>query len=178
MLINARVYLRLLEKKDLPYRVEWINDAENIQNLLFDWPTSLAKTEKWFSNIVMDSTRVNFSIIDRKTDTLIGMTGLLNIDTKNRIAQLYITIGNKSYRGKKLPDEIIPLVLGYGFGELGLVKIYLYTLPNNEYGRRVYERNGFQADGVLRQHVFCRGKHQDLHVHSILKSEWAQNHNE
>ena len=105
---------------------------------------------------------------------LIGMTGLLDIDRVNHHARLYITIGNKAYRGKHLPDEVIPLVLEDGFSELGLKKIYLYTLPNNERGRHVYERNGQELDGVLRQQVYRRGKQQDLYVQSILKNEFEE----
>ena len=172
MLRGKRIYLRLLSWEDLRDRVIWINDEGNIQTLLFDWPTSLEKTQKWFSNVLMDSSKLNLSIVDSETNELIGMTGLLNIDRINHHAQLYITIGNKKYRGAHLPDEVIPLVLEYGFTELELKKIYLYTLPNNSRGRHVYERNGFKRDGILRQQVYCRGKQQDLYVHSILKTEF------
>lgn len=172
MLKGKTVYLRLLSQDDLRDRVSWINDEENIQTLLFDWPTSLEKTQKWFSNVVFDNSKLNLSIVDKETNELIGMTGLLNIDRINHHAQLYITIGNKAYRGRHLPDEVIPLVLEYGFSELELKKIYLYTLPNNERGRHVYERNGLKLDGILRQQVYCRGKQQDLYVHSILKNEF------
>ncbi len=172
MLKGKTVYLRLLSQDDLKDRVSWINDEENIQTLLFDWPTSYEKTLKWYSSAIMDSSKLHFSIVDAETGELIGMTGLLNIDRINHHAQFYITIGNKQYRGKRLPDEVIPLVLEYGFSELELKKIYLYTLQNNERGRHVYERNGFKQDGILRQQVFCRGKQQDLYVHSILKTEF------
>ena len=158
MLIGKTVYLRLLSQEDLKERVSWINDKENIQTLLFDWPTSIEKTQKWFSDVIFDNSKLNLSIVDKLTDELIRMTGLLNIDRINHHAQLYITIGNKEFRGKRLPDEVIPLVLEYGFTELELKKIYLYTLPNNERGRHVYERNGFKQDGILRQQVYCRGK--------------------
>ena len=174
MLKGKRVYLRLLSQEDLKDRVTWINDEENIQTLLFDWPTSIEKTQKWFSNVVLDESKLNLSIIDIESNELVGMTGLLNIDRINHHAQLYITIGNKKYRGRHLPDEVIPLVLEYGFTELELKKIYLYTLPNNERGRHVYERNGFKQDGILRQQVYCRGKQQDLYVHSILKAEFEK----
>ncbi len=177
MLKGKNVYLRLIEKEDLSSRVEWINDEENIKTLLFDWPTSNAKTERWFSNVLMDASKLNFSIVDKKNNALIGMTGLLNIDRINRHAQLYITIGNKEYRGRRLPDEVISLLLEYGFFEYGLKRIYLYTLPNNSRGRKVYERNGFKLDGILRQHVFCRGKQQDLFIHSILRDEFELNEN-
>ena len=172
MLKGKTVYLRLLSQEDLEDRVSWINDEENIQTLMFDWPTSMEKTQKWFQNVVFDNSKLNLSIVDIETDELIGMTGLLNIDRTNHHAQLYITIGNKQYRGKHIPDEVIPLVLEYGFSELELKKIYLYTLPNNDLARHVYERNGFQQDGILRQQVYCRGKQQDLYVHSILKTEF------
>lgn len=174
MLKGKRCYLRLLSQADLPNRVEWINDEENIQTLLFDWPTSLEKTTKWYQAVLLDNAKLHFSIVDNQTDTLIGMTGLLNIDRINHIAQLYITIGNKDYRGQRLPDEVIPLVLEYGFTELEMKKIYLYTLPNNERARHVYERSGFQIDGILRQQVYCRGKQQDLYVQSILKEEFEK----
>ena len=177
MLKGERVYLRLLSQDDLRARVEWINDEENIKTLLFDWPTSYEKTLKWYNNVVFDNSKLNLSIVDKNNETLIGMTGLLNIDRNNHIAQLYITIGNKNYRGQRLPDEVIPLVLEYGFTELELKKIYLYTLPNNERGRHVYERNGFKQDGILRQQVYCRGRQQDLYVHSILKEEWQSQFN-
>lgn len=174
MLKGKTVYLRLLGQEDLNDRVSWINDEENIQTLLFDWPTSIEKTQKWFSNVVFDNSKLNLSIVDKETDELVGMTGLLNIDRINHHAQLYITIGNKRYRGRHLPDEVIPLVLEYGFTELELKKIYLYTLPNNDRARHVYERNGFKLDGILRQQVYCRGKQQDLYVHSILKAEFEE----
>jgi len=172
MLKNDKIYLRLLDKRDLTARVEWINDEENIRTLLFDWPTSLDKTEKWFASVVMDYSKLHLSIVHKESNELIGMTGLLNIDRINHIAQFYLTIGNKCYRGKHIPDEVIPLVLEYGFTELELKKIFLYTLPDNGKARHVYERNGFKLDGILRQQVYCRGKQQDLYVHSILRYEW------
>ena len=172
MLKGKSVYLRLLSQDDLRSRVLWINDEDNIKTLLFDWPTSYEKTLKWYNNVLFDNSKFHLSIVDGQTDVLIGMTGLLNIDRINHHAQFYLTIGNKQYRGKHIPDEVIPLVLEYGFQELELKKIYLYTLPNNDRARFVYERNGFCLDGILRQQVYCRCKQQDLYVHSILKDEF------
>jgi RimJ/RimL family protein N-acetyltransferase len=177
MLKGNNIYLRPLEIDDLPLRVEWVNDDENRKTLMFDWPISLSKTRAWFQNTLMDKSKANFSIVDKETNKVIGMTGLIDIDYRNLRGQLYITIGEKDFRGKKLPDEIIPLVLEYGFKELGLRRIYLYTLKNNERGRTVYERNGFEFEGILREHHFCVGEYQDLYVHSILKNDWVSLNN-
>lgn len=58
---------------------------------------------------------------------------------------------------------------------MGLDKIYLYTISNNERARKVYLKNGFIHEGVLRKHYFCNGDYQDLWVMSILKNEWKEN---
>jgi diamine N-acetyltransferase len=175
MLQSNSVYLRLLEQEDLKKRVEWVNNLEIRQTLMFDWPLSISKTEKWFQNQLMDDSKRNFSIIYKENQELIGMTGLIDINIRHLRAQFYLTIGEKKYQGKRLPDEIIPLVLDYGFFELGLNRIYLYTLNNNERARRVYKRNGFKYEGTLRKHHFCIGDYQDLQVMSVLKHEWLNN---
>lgn len=174
MFEGKSVYLRPLEKSDLPARVKWVNDPAVRRTLMFDYPLSLAKTEWWFSKAAIDPAKRHFSIIHREEDALIGMTGLLDIDLRHQRAQMYITIGEKAFWGRGLADEIIPLVQNYAFCELGLNRLYLYTLPSNARGRKVYERNNFTAEGVLRQHYFCVGELQDLHVHSILRADWAR----
>lgn len=174
MLEGRRVYLRLLEKEDLPYRVKWINDEEISKNVSFDWPVSLAKTQTWFQNSLMDKSKVNFSIIDKKSNKLIGMTGLVNINYIHSRGEFYITIGEKDFWGKHLPDEIIPLVLEYGFIELGLNRIYLSTFDHNKRAQKVYKRNGFVYEGRLRNHQFHKGAFRDYLIYSILKEEWTK----
>lgn len=172
ILESDRIFLRLIEKEDIAKRVAWVNDESIRETLMFDWPLSLAKTEKWFQNQLLDDTKRNFSIIDKKSNELIGMTGLLDISLRHLRAQFYLTIGNKDFHGKRLPDDIIPIVLNYGFIELGLNRIYLFTLNNNELARKVYLRNGFIYEGTLRNHYFCVGDYQDLQVMSIIKKDW------
>lgn len=172
MLYGDKVFLRLFEKKDLNKRVEWINDEENNKLLGFDFPVSLSKTEKWFQNTLNDSSKVNFAIIDKNTKKLIGMSGLLNINLKDKNAEFYITIGDKSYRGKQIADQVIELTNEYAFIELGLEKIYLHTYSHNKKAIKLYERNGFIKEGIFRKHKWKRGSLRDIVYYSILKSEW------
>ena len=172
MLKGKDIFLRLLEKEDLPKRVEWFNDPSINKYLVSDLPVSLSKTEQWFNKGLFDNTKIHFSISDSEINKLIGMTGLLQINNKNSNAQMYITLGEAAYHGKRLPDQIIPLVLEYAFEELNLNKVYLWTIPINQRGRRVYERNGFKQEAVMREHLYCRGKFQDLIQHSVLRSDF------
>lgn len=172
MLESKEIYLRMVEKEDLKERVNWINNDENHEFLGFDWPISLSKTEKWFQNQLLDSTKLNFSIFSKDTNTIIGMTGLLNIDIRNLKAEFYVTIGNKNYRGKGFTKQIIEIILEYGFLELGLNKIYLTTFEENKKAQKIYEKNSFKLEGILRKDKFHMGQLKNIYVYSILKDEW------
>ena len=174
MFDGKQIYLRPLEREDLPLRVKWVNDPDVRKHLMFDYPISLAKTGAWFAKTLLDDTKRNFSVVDKASGQVVGMTGLIQIDIKHRRAQFYITLGEKEFWGKKIVDEVIPIVLHYGFTELNLNKIFLYTIPGNERARKVYERNGFVQEAAMRQHYYCVGELHDLIQHSILKSEWLE----
>ncbi len=167
------IYLRLLERDDLEKRVKWINDPEVNHTLGFDYPAGLDKTRAWFQTTLMDSSRMNFSIVDRASEKLIGMAGYLAINRKNRNAEFYITIGEKDFWGKGIGDEAIRLLLQYGFTELGLEKVYLHTFDYNERAGRLYERNGFKKEGVFRKHIWKKGRLRDIVYYGILKEEWS-----
>lgn len=172
MINSELILLRTLEESDLEARVKWFNDPEIRQYLVSDYPMGLAKTRRWFQGTLTDNSKLNLSIVEKSTKRLIGMTGLLNIDAKNAHAQFYITIGEADFRGKGLPNEIIPAVLQYGFTYLHLNKIYLWTLPNNVRARAVYERNGFREEATLRDFLHCRGAFQDIIQHCILRKDF------
>lgn len=173
--VGNQIYLRGLEYEDLPLRPKWFNDPEINKTLLMDFPISLASTHAWFQKSQQNINVVNLSICCKQTDQVIGMTGLLDINRRHRQAQFYITIGEKDYWGRKIPNEVIPMVLRYAFVDQDLNKVYLWTIPNNERARRVYERNGFVQEAEMKEHFFCRGSLQDIIQHRILRSEWKTN---
>ena len=174
MLVGEKVYLRFLEKEDLDRRVKWINDPDISDTLGFDFPAGLSKTNSWFQNTLMDSSRLNFSMVEKDKERLIGMAGFLGIDRKNRNAEFYITIGEKDFWGKGIADEVVELLLEYAFIELGLEKVYLHTFKYNKRAGRVYERNGFTQEGVFRKHIWKKGELRDIVYYSILKDEWSE----
>ena len=55
---------------------------------MFEWPLSLAKTEKWFQNQLFDNTKMNFSIVDKKSGEKTG-----SISKKQD--QSWVLTGNK-----------------------------------------------------------------------------------
>lgn len=172
MLTGKKVYLKLLEKEGLKKRSEWINDPEIQKTLNYDYPTSLARTEKWFDKIAMDLTRRDFEIYTVDGDEYIGFCGLMNIQMPIMKAELYCVIGNKDYWRGGYGTEAYKVLTDYGFEELGLNKIYGYQLTHNQSAHKVIERLGWTRDGLLRQDLYSHGKIVDRYYVSILREDW------
>lgn len=170
-----RISLVLLERDHLKKRVDFLNDPEVQVTLNFDYPTSLAKTEAWFSKNVLASNRVDFAFILNETTEIIGFGGFINIDHKVRKAELYIFIGDKSCWGKGFGRDGYKLLVNYGFDELGLDRIYLHQLAENERAIKATEALGWQTEGLLRQDIWSHGELKDQYILSILRDEWEAN---
>lgn len=156
-----------VERTHLSHRVRWLNDPEVQATLNFDYPLSLAKTQKWFDKIITDPTRRDFTVASK--DALIGIAGALNIDYRSRKAELYCTIGEKSYWGRGIATEVYQLLTRYAFMELGLRRLYIYT--NSDAAARIMDKLGWTLEGTLRQDIWSHGHYVDRRIYSLLKSD-------
>ena len=62
----------------------------------------------------------------------------------------------------------------YGFSVLNLYKIYLIVDVENAGARHVYEKLGFQPEGVLRHEFFINGQYRDVTRMSLFQHDWLQ----
>ncbi|HAS8600274.1 TPA: N-acetyltransferase [Vibrio vulnificus] len=169
--IDNTLFFRRIEKSDLPYRVDWINDPDINRTLTFSTPVSMSSTEKWFEISSNDNTKLNLTFFIKENQDFIPIAfgGFINVDLKNSRAELFVTIGNKDYHGKGIGKKIVSFLVSYGFEELNLNKVYLTTLDNNERAKLLYERCGFTVDGKLRKHFYHKGQFRDCYHMSILR---------
>ncbi|MFO7568623.1 MAG: GNAT family protein [Smithellaceae bacterium] len=175
ILCGPKVYLRLIEREDLAKRVAWINDPAVQATLNFDYPTSLARTQKWFEGIVQDKTRLDFSVCLLDSQEYIGIGGIVNIDHRVKKAELYFTIGNRDQWGKGSATEALILLTNYGFIELGLNRVYGYYNADNGKTSHITQKIGWKQEGTFRQDLVSHGKIHDRNVVAILKKEWENN---
>lgn len=175
ILCGNRIKLVALDRTHLAARVEFINDPEVQRTLNFDYPTSLSKTEAWYSKICLSISRVDLTIIDSGTSDIIGFAGYLDIKFRPHKAEQYIFIGDKSYWSKGYGTETYKILTNYGFQQLGLDRIYGYQLEGNEKALKAKMKIGWKIEGLLRNDVYSHGEVKSRRVISMLRDEWLSN---
>ena len=167
------ISLRKFSREDIPYKVRWINDPANNRFLHYDLPLKVEETLQWFERTKDSETRLDLTITQE--DIPVGILGLLQINSKNGSAELYITIGEPSCKGKGIAAEAMRQLLGIAYGELGLHRIYLLTETANLAAVRAYEKFGFVREGCLRDELRNRNGHfVSRYVYSMLKEEFEE----
>lgn len=167
------ISLRKFSRDDIPYKVQWINNPANNRFLHYDLPLREDATCQWFERVKDFETRLDLTLL--QDGIPVGILGLLQIDRKKRSAELYITIGEPSCKGKGLAGEAIRQLLQIAYGELGLHRVYLLTETENHAAVRAYEKFGFVREGCLRDELLDRDdRFISRYVYSMLKEEFEE----
>ncbi len=171
-LIGERIYLRPLEREDVPQLQTYINDPEVTRTLTAYRPINRAQEEAFIERIGKNENEVCAGIALRHDDKLIGCVGLHQFDFKNRTASFGLGIGAKEEWDKGYGTEATRLIVRYGFETLNLNRIALRVYAYNPRAIRTYEKAGFKMEGVLRQDCYRDGRYWDTHIMGILREEW------
>ncbi|MCW5873093.1 MAG: GNAT family N-acetyltransferase [Anaerolineales bacterium] len=175
MIYGERIRLRGVEHTDLPAFVAWLNDPDVRRNLAAYWPMSLAREERWFSELANRPVHEQPLVIEARDGDgwlHIGNCGFHNIDWVHRNAELGIMIGVKDKWNQGYGTEAIQLLQRVGFETLNLHRLYLRVYERNGAGIRAYEKAGFVHEGRQRQAQYDEGNYSDVLLMSILRPEW------
>jgi len=173
LLKGKLVKFRPLEEKDLEKLRDWRN-SHHVKRTTREYRLlNMFNQKKWFENLHSQSPPrdIMFGIINKK-NSLIGVCGLTYIDWKNRNAELSIYLESKNWQARKETKDSINLLSRYGFGELGLHKLFveIYSLVKETI--KLYQSLDFKKDGILRDSVWRNGKWWDSYIFSKLETEF------
>jgi RimJ/RimL family protein N-acetyltransferase len=169
---GERVYLRPLEKADVPRLYVWANNAELRELTGETLPATLAGVEAYLERLQSDASRVWLGIVVKETGQLIGECGLLRMFPAWRTTDLSIILGEKTAWGQGYGREAMHLLLDYAFGALNFHRVAIGVVGSNERALRFYERAGFRREGVQRDGYYCRHAYQDFVMMSLLEHEF------
>ncbi len=127
----------------------------------------------WYGSRNRQPDRLDLAVTDKATGECVGEVVLNDWNEGNRSCGFRTLIGPRG-RNRGLGTEAVRLIVGYGFEHLGLHRIALEVYSFNPRARRVYDKVGFVAEGVLRDSLLWDGEWIDTTVMSILAPEWMR----
>ncbi len=153
--------MKPLSADHLDHVMTWINDPDIVKNFQHFDKQFTREDELGFIKklIASDSNRV-FSVFDEENN-YVGQVGLNQISWENKLGRLAVFV-KKEHRGKGYAQEMIRLILDKAFKELGLHKVWLVVYADNAKAIHIYEKLGFQKEGVLKDEYYWQGRYHDM----------------
>ena len=166
---GKNIQLRPMTFDDLHLKVQWYNDPDVRKTLILDEVLELEKTIQWFETAKNCDSRQDLTI---ETDSArpIGMISLVNIDLKQKTAEIVLVIGDKEYWGKGVMLEAESLLIQWAFDTMGIKKIWAQTISENIASLITMKKLGFEIDNTVKQEKMLQGQQKEI-VHLNLLPE-------
>ncbi|RPF30304.1 GNAT family N-acetyltransferase [Streptomyces sp. TLI_185] len=111
------------------------------------------------------------AVIERDTNQLIGF-GRLAMDPHQQRAATFGFALRPDAWGVGYGLETVRLLLGLGFDDLDLHRIWGARSPLNEASAKTMTAAGMVEEGYIRAHIKKAGRWRDSVVHAMLDDEW------
>lgn len=172
-IVGEKIYLSPRNIEDVERYTEWLNDFETTDYTGRSHQSMSLENEKKYLEEHSNEDTV-FGIIELKTDKLVGVVGLHQVNHFKRTATLGIFIGDKELRNKGYGTEAVELIVDYGFNYLNLNNIKLDVMEFNDRAIACYKKCGFKEIGKRRKCEFINGKYYDSIAMDILAEEFSK----
>ncbi|NVB83996.1 MAG: GNAT family N-acetyltransferase [Kofleriaceae bacterium] len=174
---TPRLVLRELRLDDAPAIAAQAGDKRVAKYLIAvptPYPVVLAR--RWIDARLswwIHGRGVTLAIARREApDELIGTVSLRRF-ARDRRAELGYWLGIDAW-GKGYATEAADALVGHGFSQLRLSRIYAQVLEGNEASCRVLEKLGMTNEGIRRRHIRKGKKLLDVVMFGMLRHEWFE----
>jgi ribosomal-protein-alanine N-acetyltransferase len=172
---SPRLGLRELAVEDVEAVLAIYGSPEATEHLSFEPRTrdQVAQIVDWSIASATADPRTEYAlaVIVRDTNELIGF-GRIAMDPHQQRAATFGFALRPDAWGVGYGLETVRLLLGLGFDDLGLHRIWGARSPLNEASAKTMAAAGMVEEGTIREHILKGGKWRDSVVHAILDREW------
>ncbi len=172
-----------IRKQDIQKIRQWRN--EQIEVLRQEKFLTKKDQEKYYENIIKPSFKsespslILFSILDGRI--CIGYGGLVHINWKAKNAEISFLLDTKKNkpdtRFRKYFQNFLKLMCRVAFQELNLNKLTTETYKFRKTVIDTLENNGFENEGILKNHAKLDELYCDSILHAIFKETYLKNKN-
>lgn len=166
---GVRVRLRAFRPEDAEICEKWLNDLDTMRLMGGGAQRPRTVEESWTWANQPGQSRF---AVETREGRLIGMCTAKEFDEQSRSCMVGWLIGEKGARGQGYGTDMIRTLLGYTFGERRMERVALTVYAYNERAIRLYEKLGFEREGVLRAKEYTMGRYWDVYCYAMLKREY------
>ncbi len=150
--------------------LRWINDTEVTSAIKLNLGATRRQEEAWFDRIeARQDSEFVWAILD-EASRHIGFIALRGIDWRQRCAGGGLLIGERDAWGRGYATDAVRTRTNFAFETLNLHRVEGHT--TNPAMRKVYEKCGYQYEGMLRQKTWRAGRWEDAAVYAILDVDY------
>ncbi len=172
--------LRAVERSDSGSLHSWFNDPE----LMRFWGApdstiSLAEIQRRIEEWIHEEGRLGRPvclIAETLEGETLGVVILSQYEPVTASIELSMMVGSVDRWGEGFGSDILTSVVEAGFAQWRLHRISLRVEEFNVRAIRLYERCGFQRDGILRDASFFDGEYRDQFLYSLLSTDRTIDH--
>jgi len=173
-MLELRGRLVYLKKMDRQYEKEYIavmgsSDLEARTGTGTGQLFTNADLMAHMDRVAGDDSRIDLLIFSLSDHQLVGEVVLADLDPVHRSAHLRIVIAQQADRSHGFGAEALLLALHYGFGMRQLHRIELEALAGNRRAIQLYERLGFEQEGIRREVYYFNHSYHDVIMMSMLE---------
>lgn len=175
VLETGRLWLRRLERRDLPALLAYRNDPEvaRYQGWGDGFTAGQAETMLAQQTELRPGTPgawFRWMLEEKATGTVVGDCAMC-VQGDPRQAEIGFSLA-REHQGRGLAAEAVRRVLDHAFGELALHRVIAITDARNTAAAALLQRIGMRREAHFIQNVWYKGAWGDEFLFAILRSEW------
>ena len=126
--------------------------------------------EQWRQRLT-DTSDGRYNLVAVVSDHVVGMLGINTFPSRPRrqhVGAIGMSVHDE-WQGKGVGTALMGAGLNLADNWLNLTRLELEVYTDNEAAIRLYERHGFEREGMLRQYAFRDGRYVDAYMMARLR---------
>ena len=161
---------------DIDRLIGWIRSEEELLRWTassFAFPLTREHIRQHMQESTARGDRLIFKAVETETGEVRGHIELGGIDRRNSSLRIGRVLIDPNAQGRGFGAAMMRKALAIAFDQLGVHRVELGVFDINPRAIALYERVGFQRDGMRRESFKVPGGYWSEVILSVLAAEWA-----